>query len=153
VKKAIGLLVVALFLAFAGGAIFLALSPDYEAQVVKGESMKPTLSINDVVIIGPAEGKIKPGTIVSYKLGEEFVIHRVVSVEEGMVLTKGDANEEPDAWALPISNVQGVFLCKIPYLGFLSAFVRTPVGWGVLILLPAVLLVGYFMRDMFKRSY
>jgi signal peptidase len=74
-------------------------------------------------------------------------------VQDGLIQTKGDANEDPDGWALPISNVQGVFLCKIPYLGFLSAFVRTPVGWGVLILLPAVLLVGYFMRDMFKRSY
>ena len=152
-KKAIGLLVIGLFLAFAGGAIFLALSPDYEAQVVKSESMKPTLSINDVVIIGPAEGKIKPGTIISYKVDGELVIHRVVSVEDGLILTKGDANEDPDTWEVPISNVQGVFLCKIPYLGFLSSFVRTSVGWGVLIILPAVLLVGYFMKDMFKRSY
>ena len=152
-KKAIGLLVVALFLAFAGGAIFLAVSSDYEAQVVRSESMKPTLNMGDVVIIGPAEGKIKPGTIISYKVNGELVIHRVVSVEDGLIQTKGDANEDPDGWALPISNVQGVFLCKIPYLGFLSAFVRTPLGWGVLVILPAVLLVGYFVRDMFKRSY
>jgi len=146
-------LAIGLFLALAGGAIFLAVSPDYQAQVVKGASMKPTLSINDVVIIGPAEGKIKPGTIISYKVGDEFVIHRVVSAQDGLIQTKGDANEDPDAEPVPISNVQGVFLCKIPYLGFLSAFVRTPLGWGVLVILPAVLLAGYFMRDMFRRSY
>jgi len=153
VKKVIGLLVVALFLAFAAGVGFLFLSSDYEAQVVRSESMKPTLSINDVVIIGPAEGRIKPGTIISYKVGSELVIHRVVSVQDGLIQTKGDANEDPDAEPVPISNVQGVFLCKIPYLGFLSAFVRTPLGWGVLVILPAVLLIGYFVRDMFKRSY
>lgn len=151
-KKAIGFLVVALALVFAGGAAFLAVSPDYQAQVVKGGSMKPTLNVGDVVIIGPVDGAIKPGRIISYKIDDELVIHRVVSVQDGMIQTKGDANEDPDLQPVPISDVEGVFLCRVPYLGVLSSFVRTPVGWGVLVVLPAVLLIGYFVRDMFKRS-
>ncbi len=151
-KKVIGFLFIGVLLAFAAGAGFLLLSPDYEVQVVKSESMKPTLNLGDVIIIGPVKGAIRPGKIISYELNGELVVHRVVSVEDGILRTKGDALEGPDPWSVPMSNVNGVFQFKVPYLGFLSSFVRTPVGWGVLVILPAVLLVGYFVRDIFRRS-
>ena len=151
-KKVIGFAVIGLLLAFAAGVGFLFLSPDYEAQVVRSESMKPTLNMGDVVIIGPVKDPIRPGTIISYERNEELVIHRVISVEGRYLETKGDAVEDPDPWQVSTIDVQGVFLFKVPYMGFLSSFVRTSLGWGVLVIVPAVLLIGYFMRDMFKRS-
>ena len=151
-KKVIGFAVIGLLLAFAAGAGFLFLSPDYEAQVVRSESMKPTLNMGDVVIVGPVKGQLKPGTIISYERGGELVIHRVIEVDGRYIQTKGDAVEDPDPWEVSLADVEGVFVFKVPYLGFLSSFVRTSVGWGVLVILPAVLLIGYFMRDIFKRS-
>jgi len=152
VKKVIGFAVIGLLLAFAAGAGFLFLSPDYEAQVVRSESMKPTLNMGDVVIVGPVKGQLKPGTIISYERDGELVIHRVIEVEGRYLQTKGDAVEDPDPWQVSLADVEGVFVFKVPYLGFLSSFVRTSVGWGVLVILPAVLLIGYFMRDILKRS-
>jgi len=152
VKKVIGFAVIGLLLAFAAGAGFLFLSPDYEAQVVRSESMKPTLNMGDVVIVGPVKGQIKPGDIISYERGGELVIHRVIEVEDRYLQTKGDAVEDPDPWEVSLADVEGVFVFKVPYLGFLSSFVRTSFGWGVLVILPAVLLIGYFMRDIFKRN-
>ena len=151
-KKVIGFAVIGLLLAFAAGAGFLFLSPDYEAQVVRSESMKPTLNMGDVVIVGPVKGQIKPRDIISYERGGELVIHRVIEVEDRNLQTKGDAVEDPDPWEVSLADVEGVFVFKVPYLGFLSSFVRTSFGWGVLVILPAVLLIGYFMRDIFKRS-
>ena len=151
-KKVIGFAVIGLLLAFAAGAGFLFLSPDYEAQVVRSESMKPTLNMGDVVIVGPVKGQLKPGTIISYERNGELVIHRVIEVDGRYIQTKGDAVEDPDPWEVSLADVEGVFVFKVPYLGFLSSFVRTSVGWGVLVILPAVLLIGYFMRDIFKRS-
>ena len=151
-KKVIGFLVMGLLLACAAGAGFLFLSPDYEAQVVRSESMKPSLNMGDVVIVGPVKGQIKPGDIISYERGGELVIHRVIEVEDRNLQTKGDAVEDPDPWEVSLADVEGVFVFKVPYLGFLSSFVRTSFGWGVLVILPAVLLIGYFMRDIFKRS-
>ena len=151
-KKVIGFAVIGLLLAFAAGAGFLFLSPDYEAQVVRSESMKPTLNMGDVVIVGPVKGQIKPGDIISYERGGELVIHRVIEVEDRYLQTKGDAVEDPDPWEVSLADVEGVFVFKVPYLGFLSSFVRTSFGWGVLVILPAVLLIGYFMRDIFKRN-
>jgi signal peptidase len=81
-----------------------------------------------------------------------LIIHRVIEVKDGNIQTKGDANESADPWLVSISDVKGVFQFKVPYLGFLSSFVRTSVGWGVLVILPAVLLIGYFVRDIFKRN-
>ena len=151
-KKVIGFAVIGLLLAFAAGVGFLFLSPDYEAQVVRSESMKPTLNMGDVVIIGPVKDPIRPGMIISYQRNEELVIHRVIEVEGRYLETKGDAVEDPDPWQVSTIDVQGVFVFKVPYLGFLSSFVRTSLGWSVLVILPAVLLIGYFVRDMFRRS-
>ena len=151
-KKVIGFLVMGLILAFAAGAGFLFLSPDYEAQVVRSESMKPSLNMGDVVIVGPVEGQLKPGDIISYEQKGALIIHRVIEVKDGNIQTKGDANESADPWLVSISDVKGIFQFKVPYLGFLSSFVRTSVGWGVLVILPAVVLIGYFVRDMFKRN-
>jgi signal peptidase len=151
-KKVIGFLVIGLILAFAAGAGFLFLSPDYEAQVVRSESMKPSLNMGDVVIVGPVKGQLKPGDIISYEQKGALIIHRVIEVKDGNIQTKGDANEAADPWLVSISDVKGVFQFKVPYLGFLSSFVRTSVGWGVLVILPAVVLIGYFVRDIFKRN-
>ena len=151
-KKAIGFFILGVIVAFAAGIAFVTLSPDYDAQVVRSESMKPTLQMGDVVITGPVGEKVMPGKIISYRYGEELVTHRVVSVEGENIQTKGDAVEDPDPWQVPISDVEGVFLFKVPYLGFLTAFVSTPLGWAVLVILPAIFLIGYFMRDMFRRS-
>ena len=149
-KKVIGFAVLGLLLVFAAGVGFLFLSPDYEAQVVRSESMKPALHMGDVVIIGPVEGAIRPGKIISYEQRGALIIHRVISVDDGKIETKGDANEDADSWLVSISDVEGVFVFKVPYLGFLSSFDRTGFGWGVLVIIPAVLLIGHFIRDMLK---
>lgn len=151
-KKAIGFFILGVIVAFAAGIAFVTLSPDYDAQVVRSESMKPTLQMGDVVITGPVGEKVMPGKIVSFRRDGELITHRVVSVEGGIMQTQGDALEGPDPWQVPISDVEGVFLFKVPYMGFLTAFLRTPFGWGVLVILPAALLIGYFMRDMFRRT-
>ncbi|MCK4449690.1 MAG: signal peptidase I, partial [Anaerolineae bacterium] len=116
-KKVIGFLFIGVLLAFAAGAGFLLLSPDYEVRVVKSESMKPTLNLGDVIVIGPAKGVIRPGKIISYEQDGELVVHRVIAVEDGNIQTKGDAVEDPDPWQVPISDVEGVFLFKVPYMG------------------------------------
>lgn len=151
-KKAIAFFMLGLVVAFAAVIGFVTLSPNYDAQVVRSESMKPTLQMGDVVIIGPVGEKVMPGKIISFRRDGELITHRVVSVEGGDIQTQGDALEGPDPFQVSISDVEGVFLFKVPYMGFLTAFLRTPLGWGILVILPAALLIGYFMRDMFKRT-
>jgi signal peptidase len=89
--------------------------------LVKGQSMEPAINMGDVVVTGPVGGllnrKIEPGTIVTYKRESTPITHRVIVVEGDNLITKGDASEDPDPEPLLMSEVCGVYLVRIPYLG------------------------------------
>ncbi|MBI2852501.1 MAG: signal peptidase I [Chloroflexi bacterium] len=140
------------------GMVFVYLSPDYDMSVVKSESMKPSIEMGDLIITGRPGGfpgyDIRPGTIVSYRIGESIVTHRVLSAdpENGIFVTKGDAVEDPDPQPIHISQIVGVYLFGISKLGYLSYFLHTRVGWFLLVILPAAVLVGFIIRAIIKES-
>ena len=133
---------------------FLHLSPDYNIYLMRSESMKPTINMGDMVVTGPPygplSGEIKPGMIVTYEHGEALITHRVLTVSKTLV-TKGDAEEDPDPWSVTLSNVKGTYLFRLPYIGFLSYFIRTRLGWFLLIVAPAMFLVALLIRDIIKE--
>jgi signal peptidase len=137
------------------GFIFVYFSPHYDLCLVRSESMKPAINMGDIVITGPRggllTGEVKPGTIVTYQRGDELVTHRVLSVNGDALVTKGDAVEDPDPWPVSLAEVRGVYLLRIPYIGYVSDFVQTKLGWCLLIILPATALVALLVRDIFKE--
>lgn len=58
---------------------------------VSGTSMHPGIRKNDIVIIkrAPMEEIIR-GDIICFLRNSEFVVHRIVSIENGLFFTKGD---------------------------------------------------------------
>jgi hypothetical protein len=62
--------------------------------------MVPAIKLGDMIFTGPASGPfgggIAAGSIVTFVKGNELVTHRIVSLENGSIITKGDANEGPD---------------------------------------------------------
>jgi hypothetical protein len=38
-------------------------------------------------------------------------------------------------------------LFKIPFIGFMTGFIRTKLGWFLAILIPSALLVGFLIKD------
>lgn len=142
---------------FVAGLMFIYFSPDYDMYVVRSESMVPAINMGDMIIIGPVagplNGEIKPGTIVTYERGNDIVTHRVISiVGTNILITKGDAAEDPDVNPVTVSQIKGVYLFKVPYLGYLSSFIRTKVGWFVCIILPAMLLVALIIREIVREA-
>ena len=119
-------LVISVGIVFLVGLEFLWLSPDYDIGTVEGESMSSALNPGDLIITARPQGKTKPGMIVIYNQGNEVIIHRVVLIENGQLRIKGDAQEQPDQWLVPVSKVKGVYLSKIPHLCHLVSFIRTP---------------------------
>ena len=152
-KKVLSYIIVGVVVLLAAAILFLILSPSYEARIVRSESMKGALNLGDVVVMGPARdiSNIKPDMIIGFMRSEEMIAHRVVSVEGDNIQTKGDAVEDNDPWLVPFSDVKGVYLFKVPYLGYVSRLARTPMGWGLLVILPATLLVGYLVWDLFRK--
>lgn len=83
------------------------------------------------------------GMIVSFQSGDqELTTHRIVGIMDGNYLqTKGDANEEPDANLVPLDRVKKAFILRIPYLGYVGHFIRTPLGWLLFVITPASLII------------
>lgn len=153
-RKALSFLFIGGVLVFAAGVGFLFLSPDYEAIVVQSQSMVPTFDMGDVIVTGPVNGEIQPGMIISFheERTSGLVTHRVIGFEGGNLRTKGDATEDPDPWQVPVEAVKGVYLFRVPYLGYLSRFTHTRLGWMALIITPAVLLLMLYLKGIMFKS-
>jgi len=138
------------------GLTFLYFSPGYDLRLVRSESMKPAINMGDLIITGPLNGpingEIKPGTIVTYEYSKELITHRVQSIDGKTLVTKGDAAEDADSWSVTLSDVRGVYLFRIPYVGYVTSFVQTKLGWFLAIIIPGALLVGWLAKDIVKAA-
>ena len=119
-------------------------------------SMKPALGIGEVIGLEKVEFKeVEVGDVIGFKLEgmDTPVSHRVIEIvetEEGIgFLTKGDANEEPDSWVVRPENLAGRMMFHIPYLGYLAKFVKSKVGFALLVGLPAVIIVALEIKNLF----
>ena len=73
----------------------------------KGFSMQPMLTQNrDLVIIETFEGRLKPYDVALYKRGKQYVLHRVLSLGEGVYYIRGDNTYMIET--VPETNVLGV---------------------------------------------
>ena len=120
-----------------GGFVFIHFSPDYDMYVVRSESMKPAINMGDIIISGPLNREIRPDTIVTFKQNKALVTHRVIAIDSNILTTKGDAMEDTDPHPVTISQVAGIYLFKIPYIGYLSNFMQTRIGWFSVVIIPA----------------
>jgi signal peptidase len=109
-------------------------------------SMEPTIPTGSVVFVAPAEIYTE-GNIITFKRGglDAPVTHRVTGVEvvsgEYLYTTKGDANEIVDMQKVRADEVLGKVSFHIPYVGWLIDKAKTPIGFTVLIVVPALLVI------------
>jgi signal peptidase I len=116
-------------------------------MVVSSQSMQPALNYGDLIIMkGEQAGNIAIGDIIAFnvpspydKLAPSPTIHRVVEKrsenEEIYFKTRGDYNINADTWEVPAENVVGEYTqFKIPYMGFIFLFLKTPFGLASLVL-------------------
>lgn len=118
----------------------------YGAAIVLSGSMEPTFSKGDLIIVQEAS-EFAVDDIVVFQDMNSLVVHRIVEIQDGLVVTKGDANNVVDD-AVDVANVKGKVLCWIPAVGTAIGFLKTPAGIALIIGL-AILLV--ILPDMSSR--
>ena len=155
--KVLSRVVLVILILILAGLAFLYFSPGYDLRLVRSESMKPAVNMGDLIITGPVNGpingEVKPGMIVTYEYSKELITHRVESIDGETLVTKGDAVEGSDPWPVEMSNVRGVYLFKVPYVGYMTSFVQTKLGWFLSIIIPAALLVCWLAKDIVKEAF
>ena len=122
--------------------------------VVLSGSMEPTIHTGAVVVEVP-ESSYKVGDVVTFGKDTRVDIpttHRLVAsrAQEGVLLfsTKGDANNSPDGTEIRQSDIHGKVLFSIPYLGYIIDFVKKPIGLVLIIVLPALFIIGDEIRKI-----
>lgn len=104
----------------------------YQEMAVLSGSMEPNIHVGSVVFVDDDvdPSTLEPGDVVTYYMNEDtFVTHRVQSVDTAAqtLVTKGDNNNADDG-DIPFSQIFGKAVFWVPYLGFLTIYMKTPVG-------------------------
>jgi signal peptidase len=133
---------------------------DSPVMVVPSTSMVPTLNVGDIVFVKGVDPRtITVGTIIIFQSpsGSIDIIHRVIGIVKlGDMLyfqTKGDHNAGPDPWSpgVPEENVKGIYVGKIPYIGYITLALQGPLGI-ILIAFLIFLMVSFEYYDSRKKS-
>jgi signal peptidase I len=98
-------------------------------QTVTSGSMRPTISPGDVAVTQavPVSSLRVGDVIVFYPPGvtSEPVMHRIVSLVNGVIKTRGDANNVDDPWQVTLSGTTAYrMVAVVPFLGWLTELQR-----------------------------
>lgn len=110
------------------------LDGDTSQLIVAGDSMDGTYRTGDLVVV-QRQAAYGVGDIVGFRVpsGEAgagmVVIHRIVGLApEGRFRTQGDNNPEADPWTIDAGDVTGRAAVRLPAVGLVSSYVRSPIG-------------------------
>ncbi len=120
-----------------------------EIKIVKSGSMEPAIPTGSLVVVKPsASFAYNVGDVITFGAdtrSEVPTTHRIVAVEgtgsERIFVTKGDANEDIDQESVALSEVIGKVLFSVPGAGYVLAFAREPLGFALLVGIPAGLII------------
>lgn len=114
--------------------------------------MEPTISDGDVVVTVPVDyEQLEEGDIIAFRHDEQNIIHRIIDFEDGMIRTKGDNVSKKDPFLITSSEVVGKHVLKIPNLGLVLRKANSAGGYVLLILIPAILLIYYELKNIWKE--
>ena len=121
-----------------------------KARIVLTGSMEPAISTGDIIITTPITRKEpKIGDVVAYQAkrfnGDKVAVfsHRIISgdLQSGFVV-KGDANKSPDNQKPKATDILGVVIFVIPFLGNIltpkALFLLVPCIFGLWLIMDAM---------------
>lgn len=128
--------------------------PLFGIYVIVSESMKPTINVDDaVVIVRASDDSVQIGNIITFMSDDIYykgltVTHRVVEknkLDDGNYIykTKGDNNILEDSALVSINDVYGKVIFKLPKVGKIKRIVSSRFGFLLSIILPIVIVIFY----------
>lgn len=100
----------------------------WKPELVLTGSMRPAISPGDVVLVVPVTAPVRPGHIVLVSDPSRSTgtyLHRVVRYDDdGLMVTKGDANPTEDVEHVPLSRVKAEARVMVPHIGLPAVWMR-----------------------------
>lgn len=129
-------------------------SPLLNAYVIVTESMVPTINVNDAIVVKRVkDNTLDIGDVITFSSNDLYfngltVTHRVVGKQldvDGNYIyrTKGDNNALEDTALVNLDNIYGKVIMRLPKVGYIQAFVSSPTGFILSIIIPVLLVIVY----------
>lgn len=109
------------------------------ADVVASGSMEPVIMTGSLCITDQRDRDIRCGDIITYRLGDMMVTHRVVDTTEEGYITKGDNNDEQDNMPVTDEQIIGKNICSIRNAGYIVCFLKSRLGAAAVLCLAMLL--------------
>jgi len=111
--------------------------------IITGNSMEPGFHPGDLVLLRRAPA-YQVGDIVAYRNLElqRYVLHRVIQIEPGRFVLKGDNNDWVDSYEPAPNEILGTFWLRLPAAGKVVQWLRRPLSMGLLAGLSGGMLVA-----------
>lgn len=111
--------------------------------VVLSGSMEPKFYPGDVVVVvNKNKTDLNIDDIITFKLEEDVITHRIMEKTENGYITKGDNNNIIDSDVVSYDNVIGKVMFSIPKIGYVIDFVSKPIVMSfIMILLGFIILI------------
>lgn len=130
---------------------------NFKVLTVLSGSMEPTIKTGAIVVVKPADD-YKIGDIITFEPSTKTqppITHRIndIKVVGGIpvYITKGDANESPDIREIQKSEILGKVLFDIPLVGYAVDFAKKPIGFILIIVVPAIAIITDEIRKIWQE--
>lgn len=118
-------------------------------------SMEPTIHTGSIVVVKPATS-YRIGDIITFasdRRDKTSTTHRIYDIRlqtgKPIYITKGDANNAPDVKEVSQSDLMGKVLFSVPWAGYLIDFAKKPMGFVLIIIIPAVAVIYDEVRKIY----
>jgi len=135
----------------------LPITGNYKVMTVISGSMQPAIKMGSVVIVKPASD-YQIGDVITfgpYSKTKVPTTHRIydIKVEGGqpVYITKGDVNNAPDSREIKKSDIVGKVLFSVPYMGYAVDFAKKPMGFALIIIVPAAIIIGDEIKKIIQE--
>lgn len=125
--------------------------------VISG-SMAPQIKMGSTVMVKPMQD-YKIGDVITFgpvSKTKSPTTHRIydIKVTEGepRYITKGDVNNAPDSREITKKDILGKVLFSVPYVGYAVDFAKKPIGFALIIIVPAALIIFDEIKKIWKEA-
>jgi len=114
---------------------------NYKILLVQSGSMSPAINTGDLVVVKPIS-KYQKGDIITFWSKEKInITHRIISIQDNQINTKGDANQVSDQDFIEKNQILGKVFYNIPNFGYIVFFIKSIPGLITLIIVPATIII------------
>lgn len=107
---------------------FVILPLPFRIRLAKGDSMFPTFSDSEAVLVAWGSD-VEVGNIAVYRRDGSLIGHRVISIGDGVVLFRGDNNQWTEE--VPVQDILGKIVAHCPSFLFVTAFFFSALASGI----------------------